>query len=136
MGVAITQEAKAADLQRGFEVRTIIAGSRKLTWADKDAVYAAIAESGFEITEVLSGQCEGADLIGEQWARDHGIHVDPYPADWDRYGLAAGPIRNQDMVARAQAIIVVYRHKLGKGSRDVLNRAKHGGLQIYLKELP
>lgn len=47
-------------------MKVIVAGSR---WIDNyDVVKQAIEESGFEITEVVSGVARGADTLGENWA--------------------------------------------------------------------
>jgi ribA/ribD-fused uncharacterized protein len=45
----------------------------------------------------ICGMARGADLIGRAWAKELGIPVEEYHADWKRYGRAAGPIRNQRM---------------------------------------
>ena len=39
----------------------------------------------------------GADLFAAEIAREWGWNIEPYPADWDANGNAAGPIRNREM---------------------------------------
>lgn len=51
--------------------------------------------------EVITGKCRGADSCGEAWARRFGLPVVDMPADWERHGRAAGPIRNRAMAAAA-----------------------------------
>lgn len=46
-------------------MRTIIAGSRSIT--DYALIQKAVSESGFEITEVVSGGAIGVDRLGERW---------------------------------------------------------------------
>lgn len=49
-----------------------------------------------------NGNPIGADAHADRWAQTaHGIDVRPRPADWNRYGNAAGPIRNREMVHEA-----------------------------------
>ena len=45
-------------------MKVIIAGSRGIT--DGRLVSAAVAASGFDITEVVSGTCHGVDQLGER----------------------------------------------------------------------
>ena len=46
---------------------------------------------------VVSGCARGADQLGERWANSRGLEIVRFPADWDRHGNSAGPIRNQMM---------------------------------------
>lgn len=80
-------------------MRVIIAGGRDIT--DDRRVRLAIELSGWRITEVVSGAASGVDARGERWAREHGVSLTRFPADWSRYGPAAGPIRNSNMAAYA-----------------------------------
>ncbi len=49
------------------------------------------------LVEVVSGRAKGIDRIGELYAREQGMVCRHFPADWDRHGKAAGPIRNRAM---------------------------------------
>lgn len=74
--------------------RVIIAGSRGFAdfaalCAYADKVLARKAQERQII--IVSGHCQGADLMGEQYARMRGYGTDLHPADWTRYGRAAGP---------------------------------------------
>lgn len=87
-------------------------------------------------TVVLSGGARGADFMGEKWAQEKGIPVERYPADWEKYGLGAGPRRNVQMAKRADAL-VAFLGKAGKGTMDMIINANRVGLRIvvhYLKE--
>lgn len=77
------------------------------------------------ISCVYSGAARGADKWGEAWAKTHGIEVEKYPADWDRYGKRAGPIRNRAMAEWADGAIIF---KGGRGTADMFNVAKGAGL--------
>ena len=89
-------------------MKVVICGSRRFNDADADAAVAeAVERSRYEVTTVVSGVAPGIDRAGERWAESRGIQADRYPADWDRYGRAAGPIRNKQMVDVADAVIAV-----------------------------
>jgi len=49
------------------------------------------------ITEEICGMAKGADMLGRKWAMSKGIPVREMPAQWNDFGLAAGPIRNDAM---------------------------------------
>ena len=87
-------------------MKVIIAGSREIT--NYEFVSHIIKQSGYTITEVVSGTANGVDRLGEQWARDNNIPYKRFPANWDHYGKAAGPIRNREMAEYADAAIVVW----------------------------
>ena len=82
----------------------IVSGSRDLE--DVELVAAAVRAAGWvgEIDVVIHGGARGIDTAAHQWAVEQGIPVDVFPADWDRYGKAAGMRRNADMAVRACAV--------------------------------
>jgi hypothetical protein len=121
-------------------LRVIIAGTRILCnpKTTRDAIHEAIA-SGMEITEVVCGMAPGPDLHGKDWADEMGIPVQPFPADWLRWGTKkAGPIRNLDMAIYAKkgggegGLILVHTGE-SSGSRDMLAKAKKFKLKIFEK---
>lgn len=73
----------------------IIAGSRTILEYN---IQSAVDESGFEITELVNG-CQvtrdkvtkqpigGIDWLASEWAKAKGIPIQPFPADWNTYGL-------------------------------------------------
>lgn len=62
-------------------MKVIIAGGRNVT--TYAYVEEAVKQSGFNITEVVSGCARGADTLGEQWATRNNVAVKKFPADWD-----------------------------------------------------
>lgn len=121
---------------------TIVAGSRSIT--DYDIIKKAIEASGFHITCIVSGGAKGVDSLGERYAREHGIEIRLFPAEWEdfsspcirkynRHGKAynalAGPRRNGRMAEYADALIAV--HNGSAGTLDMIKQAKSRGLQIF-----
>ena len=100
-------------------MKLIIAGSRHL---DPRLVYMAIEfalRDRYQIDEVVSGRASrGTDKVGEQWALDHGIPVRPFPADWKKFGLSAGHIRNAAMADYGDHLLLVWDGK-SRGSRGM-----------------
>jgi len=90
-------------------MKVIIAGSRQIE--DYDALKTLIEKTGWDITEVVSGGCRGVDSMGEQWAEEHAIPVRTFVADWARFGREAGELRNRDMAAYADGLILLWDAK-------------------------
>ncbi|HUW48130.1 MAG TPA: DUF2493 domain-containing protein, partial [Patescibacteria group bacterium] len=63
-----------------------------------DFVYAnqvlSMIHEDHPITCVIHGDASGADTLAKDWAKANDITQVPYPAEWDKYKHAAGPIRN------------------------------------------
>jgi len=116
----------------GGLLKTIIAGSRTVT--DPVVVEDAIRLSRFDITEVVSGGCQGVDLMGEEWARYNNLRVQRFPADWGTYGISAGPRRNASMAEYADALIAVW-DGVSRGTRNMIQEARKRGLKVYIHNI-
>lgn len=115
-------------------MRVIIAGSR--TIIDQKVVLRAIRIANqiiptVEIDEVLSGCAQGVDFIGEAWGHDSGLVVRRFPADWNKWGKAAGFRRNAEMAKQADALIAVWDGK-SKGTKHMIDHAIGEGLIVYI----
>ena len=54
------------------------------------------------------------------------MNIIKFPADWNKYGKAAGVLRNQQMLDEGHPDLVVYFHKdieNSKGTKDMIIRA-------------
>lgn len=113
-------------------MKVIIAGCRHFEHpADYELVEAAVRESGFEITEVVSGTARGIDRWGSTYATRHKIACRPFYAQWRLHGKGAGMIRNQAMADHADALIAVW-DGASKGTADMIDRAKKRGLKVFV----
>lgn len=78
---------------------------------------------------ILSGKCSGADRLGERYAKEQGFEIDPYPADWTRYGASAGPRRNRQMAAKADALIAFHDGR-SRGTKNMIEEAEARRLSV------
>ena len=78
---------------------------------------------------VVHGGAAGADTLAHTWAMRLGLEVDMMAADWATHGLAAGPIRNQQMLTDAKPDLVV-AFPGGRGTADMVSRARHARVQV------
>ena len=113
-------------------MRTIIAGSR--TANNYQALVDALAAAPFTPTVVISGMARGADRLGELYAFSQGLPLEKFPADWDKHGKNAGYVRNIAMAEVAECLITLWDSK-SRGTKHMIDVAKHHGLKIYVKEL-
>lgn len=116
--------------------RVIIAGSRNLPKDHPPIYYVADAylKSGFKASEIVSGGCRGVDLAGEQFAQERQIPIKRFLPDWDRYGKAAGPIRNAQMADYAQCCIALW-DGASRGTRSMIELAEVKGLKVFIYRL-
>jgi hypothetical protein len=111
----------------------IVAGSRHIQ--DPHQVASALAASGFTVSEVVSGACRGVDQLAEAWAHARAIPVRRFPADWQRYGRSAGPLRNQAMVQYAAAhggALVAVWNGVSPGTAHTIRYARQLGLAVHV----
>lgn len=104
-------------------MKVIIAGSRHMKFSDAWLIPKAVEASGFSVTEVVCGLARGADELGRLWAQEHKIPCTKFPADWKKFGKAAGPVRNREMADYADALIVFIWNG-SKGSANMLRQMK------------
>lgn len=89
--------------------------------------------SALSIDAIIHGGARGADEGAAEWAKSEDIPSRAYAADWKKHGKAAGPIRNQKMIDEAKPDFVV-AFPGGRGTADMLRRARDHGIQIIRTE--
>ena len=60
---------------------------------------------------IVSGHARGADVLGEKYANDEGFTLEIFPAQWKKFGKAAGFRRNEQMGEVADALIAFWDGK-------------------------
>jgi hypothetical protein len=110
-------------------MKVLVCGGRN--YSDYGKIYDILDEihEHEPITKVIHGTASGADDCGKTWANSRGIKEDPYPPDWKKYGLAAGPIRNQQMIDEGQPDLVI-AFPGGKGTKDMITKAEKAGILV------
>lgn len=96
-----------------------IVGTR--SWPEPSAVEALVAELP-EGTVVVSGASGVVDITAARAARARGLDVVEYPAEWERYGKAAGPLRN-GLIAADCTRLVAFWEGASRGTADVVAQA-------------
>ena len=79
-----------------------------------------------QIEEIISGGATGADELARWYARDTGLPIREFKADWKRYGRAAGPIRNQFIVEACDLLIAFWDGE-SRGTKSAIRIAAELG---------
>lgn len=115
--------------------RVIVTGCRHSYWiatARRAVVSLSKTHDGLVI---VHGGAMGIDKAFGDACRDLRIAVDIFPADWDRYGKGAGPIRNQAMVDAKASMCLAFHPDLAgsKGTGDCVRKAMAANIPVWLK---
>ena len=114
--------------------RVIIAGGREFNNYQylKDSMDYFLQNIDDDIS-VVCGMARGADTLGEQYAKENGYEVHYFPADWDKYGKAAGYIRNEEMAENADALVAFWNGS-SRGTKHMIDIAKKHKLMVRVKK--
>jgi len=112
-------------------IRLLVCGSRH--WTDREAIRAELVRQALPPgSVVIHGAARGADTLAGEVAREMGLAVEEYPADWSQ-GKKAGPLRNERMVRECRpdrAVGFTTDLQASVGTRDCLRRAYQAGVPV------
>ena len=118
------------------EQRIAIVGSRD--FPIKDMIYAFLKELVNENRRftLVSGGAKGVDSFAEEAARVQKQSRFIFEADWDAYGLAAGPVRNGLVVETSDQMVAFFAdRKSSKGTTNAVSQALDAGLPVRAYDL-
>lgn len=121
-------------------MRILVCGGRYYTdrdavyrWLDKNTPRTEPDEYGNDMpagVTIIHGKCPtGADSFADDWAVVNWCGIEEYPADWNTYRKAAGPIRNQRMIDEGKPDKAV-AFPGGNGTADMVRRLKKAGIPV------
>jgi len=113
-------------------MKLIIAGSRGIN--NIVTLYCAleIFELSSEmIDEIVSGMARGADRLGEEFAKTHGIPVKQFLARWTEFGKSAGYKRNAEMAEYGTHLLALWDGE-SKGTSHMVNLMRKKEKPVYL----
>ncbi|MDE0401681.1 MAG: UvrD-helicase domain-containing protein [Candidatus Poribacteria bacterium] len=81
------------------------------------------------ITALYHGGAMGADSLASEWAKSRGVPQTSVLPQWHRYGKAAGPIRNREILERYQPdTLLAFRG--GRGTANMVRQARKRGIEV------
>lgn len=129
-------------LQGGYEMtsneyRILVTGSRD--WESHSVIAESLAsvvvDAIYHDKEpvVVHGDCPtGADAIVQTICEAAEIRTERHPADWNKHGRAAGPIRNQEMVDLGANVCLAFPHHGSRGTNDCIRRAEGADIPVHI----
>lgn len=116
-------------------MRILVCGDRE--WTDYNAILKELKYYNelYKVSFTIEGEARGADSLARVAAEQLKIPVMKFPADWDKHGKAAGPIRNQQMLDEGKPDLVLAFHdniEQSKGTKHMIEISKKKGLRVLL----
>ena len=83
-------------------------------------------------TIIIQGECDGADTLAMHLAREIGLDVVGFYANWTRHDKAAGPIRNIRMLNTKPSLVLAFHDDLdrSKGTKHIVGEARKRGIKV------
>ena len=110
--------------------RVVIAGSRYFNdydlFSDTVDKYLSVIRYKYEII-IMSGHCSGTDIMAERYAYENGYELEVFSANWS-LGKKAGPLRNKEMIDKADMAIAFFSG--GRGTKSLIDFAKKKGIPL------
>ena len=112
-------------------MRVLVSGDRHWPWSRHDVIKEALSWFDPKTTILIHGDADGADRIAGTvaekllgWPKNHIYAV---PAEWTKFGHAAGNIRNGKMLEKGKPDIVLAFHPnlWGDGEGERSKGTKH-----------
>ena len=113
-------------------MKILITGGRDYTNIDK--IREVLSEYRNEKVTFIHGAARGADTLGGIVAKELGFEIKIFPAEWDKYGRAAGVKRNITMLDEKPDIVLAFHEDLSKskGTKHCVNNATKRGISVKI----
>lgn len=125
--------------QPNSEKKIIIAGSRNfenyeyLEEQTKNLIKSLNVNNA--LITIISGKAQGADTLGERFAKENKLSLLEFPADWEKYGKKAGYLRNAEMANHATHLLAFWNGS-SPGTKHMIDIATQKNLTVKVCEYP
>jgi hypothetical protein len=126
-------------------LRIVVTGDRH--WNAYQVVFDALSEAAVYLLAtvtvqhpvriiVIHGGATGADAHASIAAHALDFEVEVHNPNWDRYGNAAGPMRNEQMMQRQPQLVLAFHDYLpgSKGTAHAVATARAQGITVWLHD--
>lgn len=123
-----------------YEQVILITGARD--WKDTELIAKTLTSYKDRNVLLFHGDCQGADKMAGNIASKLKFTVEVSPAEWAKYGRAAGPVRNKMMVKKAleckqrgiPVTVLAFHDALEKsrGTKHCAAEARKNGLELVI----
>jgi hypothetical protein len=119
------------NIQKIAKMKVIIAGGR--TFSDYELLKEKcdkFLENQTNV-EIVSGTANGADKLGERYAKEKGYKIVQFPAQWNTWGKSAGYKRNTEMAQYADMLIAFWDSE-SRGTKHMIDLAHKKLLKVQV----
>lgn len=110
-------------------MRVVVTGSRR--WKDREKIFQRLSDLSPETT-ITHGGARGADLLVDSVARGMGHHVQVYLAEWKKFGISAGFLRNIKMLETKPDLVLAFWDGASPGTAHTIRQAKQRGIPVEI----
>ncbi|MFC5509336.1 hypothetical protein [Bosea massiliensis] len=100
---------------------------QKLALRERERLSQILREAGprLGVTKMVMGDQTGADSLAARWCEGNGMSFQVYPAEWEKLGTRAGPVRNLQMIKEEDPMPTICIAFPGsRGTRDMVKQAE------------
>ncbi len=109
-------------------MRILVCGDRNFN--DYEIMQEVMFQNFYPGDILIHGDARGADRLAERTAQPY-VVVERYPADWEKYGKAAGSIRNKQMLDEGKPdLVIAFLAPNSKGTRNMIEQATKAGVEV------
>ena len=109
-------------------MKILVCGGRD--YNKKEVVYNVLDLMYDNIQCIVHGGARGVDSLAQTWAEERGVKTLVFPADWEKYGKSAGPIRNKQMLDENPDLMGVLAFPGGNGTKNMINLAVNRNISV------
>lgn len=112
-------------------MRIIVCGDRN--WTDYKLILRTLKGLEKGPHTIIDGKAPGADSLGHKAALALKWPYKRFRAEWEKYGLAAGPIRNERMKKEGKPDLVLAFHddlEHSKGTKHMVSIAEKANVKV------
>lgn len=113
-------------------MKLLICGDRN--WNNKKRMKDIISNLNPQPSLIIQGGASGADSLAGIIAYELEIKCLIFPARWEVFGKAAGPIRNRQMIAEKPDLVFAFHSNIekSKGTKDMINVARYHKIKVII----
>lgn len=114
-------------------MRILVCGSRN--WKNVRLIEDSLSEiqPDDEPVTIIDGTARGVDSIANSIAVQKGYYTERYPAQWDKFGKAAGMIRNRQMLIEGKPdLVLAFWDGISRGTKNMIELAETARVPVKI----